>query len=154
MSEVTVRASIITLVEGVTDVGKVYNRQPSITTWDAFLNFFKVRVGKVDYIRGWTVSCEAIAREGLILAGARNSIRQARYTYKIRGYHTVNHANDTENVFLLLALSVMDALDGGIVSGNVYTADLAQLPTYQHRFFGDVLCHYAEITQTVTEQLS
>jgi len=154
MSEATVRASIVTLVEAVTDIGKVYNRQPSITTWDKFLTFFKTRIGKVDYIRGWTVSCEAIAREGLILGGARDSIRQAHYTYKIRGYHTVNHDKNTENTMLLLALAVMDALDGGIVSGNVYTAELAQLPTYQHRFFGDILCHYAEITQVVTEQLT
>ena len=154
MSEATVRASIVTLIESVTDIGQVYNRQPILSEWPAFLTFFKTRVGKNDFIRGWTVSCEAIAREGLILGGARDSIRQANYTYRIRGYHSVNHELDTENVFLLLTLGLMNTLDGGIVGGNVYTAELAQLPTYQHRFFGDVLCHFAQIDQIVTEQLT
>jgi hypothetical protein len=153
MSEAAIRASIVTLIEGVSNVGNVYNREPLAATWDAFLDYFKVTISGVDQVRGFTVSCEGIPRSGLVVAGVRNQANQARPGYKIRGYQSLNYKNDTENEFLAIVIDVMDALDGGIVSGSVFNAELAQLDVYQPRMFGGVVCHYAEITQIVMEQL-
>jgi len=153
MSEATVRASIVALVDGVTNSGNIYDREPLTSTWDAFLDYFKVTISDVAQIRGFTVSCEQIERQGLVSAGARNTGNQARYTYRIRGYQSLNYVNDTENTFMAIVLAVMDALDGGIVSGDVFNAVLAQLSTYTPRMFGGTLCHYAEIEQVVMEQI-
>ena len=153
MSEATVRASIKTLVEGVTDIGIVYDLQPIATTWDVLLDRFKTTISSVEMIRAWTISCEAIERQGFVASGARNTGNINIYQYKVRGYTSMNFATSTEKAFLIVALAVMDALDGGIVSGNVYNADLAQLTSYQPDMLGGVLCHVAEITQIVREQI-
>lgn len=153
MSEATVRASIKTLLEGVTNIGLVYDLQPIATTWDVFLDRFKTTISSVDMIRAWTISCEAIERQPFTASGTRNTGNINIYEYKIRGYTSLNFATSTEKSFLVVALAVMDALDGGIVSGNVYNADLAQLTNYQPDMLGGVLCHVAEITQLVREQI-
>lgn len=153
MSEATVRASIKTLIESVTNIGLVYDLQPIANTWDVFLDRFKTTVSSVDMIRAWTISCEAIERQGFVASGDRNTGNINIYEYKIRGYTSFDFEISTEKIFLVVALAVMDALDSGIVSGTVYNADLAQLTSYQPDMLGGVLCHVAEITQLVREQI-
>lgn len=153
MSEATVRASIKTLIESVSNVGLVYNREPLVNTWDQFLVFFKTTISSVDMIRGWTISCEAIPAVGFVASGGRNTGNQYNYEYHIRGYQSFNYNTDTENAFLLIAQAVMAALNSGIVGGTVFNADLAQLISYTPRLFDGVLCHVAEITQIVREQI-
>ena len=55
-------------------------------------------------------------RDGLVTTGDRSSQNKSTYGYKIRGYSSFNYEDDTENEFLAVVLSVMDALDGGITS--------------------------------------
>lgn len=153
MSETTVRASINTLVSAVSNIGKVYDLEPFADTWDVFLDRFKTTISSVDMIRGWTISCQSIARQGQVASGVRNTANVNQYEYVIRGYQGFDYATSTEKTFLTLTLAVMDALDSGIVSGAVFNANLAQLPIYEPRVFGSVLCHYAEIRQTVWEQI-
>ena len=153
MSEATVRASIKTLLDAVSNIGNVYDIEPFADTWDVFLDRFKATISSTDMIRGWTISCEAIGAEGQIASGARSTANVHAYTYRIRGYQGFDYDTSTEKVFLIVVLAVMAALDGGIVSGAVFNANLAQLPIYEPRTFGGVLCHYAEIEQTVWEQI-
>ena len=153
MSEATVRAAINTLVSGVANTGNVYDLEPFASNWDIFLDRFKATISSVDMVRGFTISCEAINSERMVAAGARNSIVRYAYTYRIRGYQGFDYDTSTEKAFLIVVLAVMAALDGGIVSGDIYNAELAQLEIYQPRSFGGLLCHYAEITQVVYEQI-
>jgi hypothetical protein len=153
LSEATVRASIKTLIEGVANSGLVYDLEPFAAEWDIFISRFKTTIGSVDMIRGWTISCEAIPAQGFVATGARNTGNQYFYEYHIRGYQSFDYETETEKVFLAIVLDVMSALNGGIVSGTVFNADLAQLTSYAPRVFGGVLCHVAEITQIVREQV-
>ena len=153
MSEATVRASIKTLVSGVANAGEVYDLEPFADTWDGFLDRFKTNIGGSFVIRGWSISCEAVARQGQVASGVRNTANVSQYEYRVRGYQSFDYENATEKTFLTLALAVMDALDSGIVSGGIFNANLAQLTAYEPRTFGGVLCHYAEIQQTVWEQI-
>jgi hypothetical protein len=153
MSEATVRASIKTLIESVSNVGLVYDNQPFADTWDLFITRFKTTISSVDMVRGWTISCEAIEATGFVATGGRNTGNQYFYQFRIRGYQSFDYETDTENAFIALAIAVMAALNGGIVSGTVFNADLAQLTSYTPRVFGGVLCHVAEITQIVREQI-
>lgn len=151
MSEATVRASIKTLVEAVSNVGEVYDHEPFAADWREYVDQFKCNVLGRDQIRAFTISMEATPRERLAVAGARNTHNQARHTYKIRGYCGFNEDCDTENEFLTVVIAVLAKLDTGIVTGNAYNAPIAQLDTYVPRTFGGVLCHFAEITQEVIE---
>lgn len=153
MSEATIRASIKTLVESVSNVGMVYDHEPFADTWNAYVDHFKCTVLGRKQIRAFTISCEAIPRERLTVASVRNSHNQARLTYKIRGYCGFDESSCTETEFLGVVIAVMAKLDTGIVTGNAYNAPIAQLDSYTPRTFGGVLCHYAEITQEVIEIL-
>jgi hypothetical protein len=153
LSEATVRASIKTLIEGVANAGLVYDLEPFASDWDVFISRFKTTISSVDMIRGWTISCEAIPAQGFVATGARNTGNQYLYEYHIRGYQSFDYETETEKAFLAIVLDVMAALNGGIVSGTVFNADLAQLTSYTPRTFGGVLCHVAEITQIVREQI-
>jgi hypothetical protein len=153
MSEATVRASIKTLIEGVSNVGLVYDLEPFANTWDIFLKYFKTTISSVNMVRGWTISCEAISAQGFVATGGRNTGNQYFYEYHIRGYQGFDYETSTEKAFLTVVLAVMAALNGGIVSGTVFNADLAQLTSYTPRVFDGVLCHVAEITQIVREQI-
>jgi len=153
MSEATVRASIKTLIESVSNVGLVYDLEPFADSWDVFITRFKTTISTVDMIRGWTISCEAIPAQGFVATGLRNTGNQYFYDYKIRGYQSFNFEISTEKTFLTLAIAVMAALNSGIVSGTVFNADLAQLTSYTPRMFDGVLCHVVEITQIVKEQI-
>ncbi len=153
MTEATVRSSIKTLLDGVSNVGNVIDVDLFARDWDVFLDRAKVTIGSVDQIRTFTIACEAIARTGLVQAGVRSQHNVNNYQYKIRGYQSFDYETTTEKTFLIVVLAVMDALDSGIVSGAIFNAELAQLDTYVPRLFGGVLCHYAEITQVVMEQI-
>jgi hypothetical protein len=153
LSEATVRASIKTLLEGVSNIGLVYDLEPFAADWDIFLKRFKTTISSVDMIRGWTISCEAIPAQGFVATGARNTGNQYFYEYHIRGYQSFDYDTSTEKTFLVVVLAVMAALNGGIVSGTVFNADLAQLTSYTPRILGGVLCHVAEIVQIVREQI-
>lgn len=153
MSEATVRASIKTLIESVSNVGLVYDLEPFVDSWDMFITRFKTTISTVDMIRGWTISCEAVPAQGFVATGLRNTGNQYFYDYKIRGYQSFDFETETEKTFLTLAIAVMAALNSGIVSGSVFNADLAQLTSYTPRVFAGVLCHVAEITQIVREQI-
>ncbi len=154
MSEATVRASIKTLVEGVTDIGIVYDLEPFASDWDVFLSRFQTTISSVDMIRGWTISCEAIpANQNFVLTGKRNTGNQSIYEYHIRGYQSFNFETETEKTFLTLAIAVTAALNAGIVGGTVFQANLAQIPSYAPGMFVNVLCHVVEIVQVVREQI-
>ncbi len=153
MTETTVRASIKTILEAVSDIGIVYDKEAFASTWDVFLDRFKTTISSVDMVRGWTISCEAIPAVGFVATGLRDTGNQYNYEYHIRGFQSFDFETSTEKTFLTLAIAVMAALNAGIVSGTVFDADLAQLTTYVPRVFGGVLCHVAEITQIVREQI-
>lgn len=153
MSEATVRASIKTLIESVSNVGLVYDLEAFSAEWDIFISRYKTTISSVDMIRAWTISCEAIQARGFVAAGSRNTGNEYDYEYHIRGYQSYNYDTSTEKTFLLIALEVMAALNGGIVSGTVFNADLAQLTSYVPKILGGTLCHVAEITQIVREQI-
>jgi len=151
MSEATVRASIKTLIEAVSNVGLVYDHEPFAATWDEYVDQFKCKVLGRDQVRAWTISMEAMPRERLTVASARNTHNQARFNYKVRGYCGFNEECETETEFMTVVIAVLNKLDTGIVTGNAYNAPVAQLDNYVPRTFGGVLCHYAEITQEVIE---
>lgn len=154
MSEATTRAAIKTLLEGVSNIGLVYDLEPFADNWNVFIDRFKTTVSSVSMIRGWTISCEAIGRTGLTAGGARNLNNTNEYQYRIRGYQSFDYETSTEKTFMTLTIAVMDALDSGITgTGNVINANLAQLTSYAPRVFGGVLCHVAEIEQVVRETI-
>ena len=77
------------------------------------------------------------------------------YTYKIRGHFDWDDGNESEKSAMLIVEDVIEALDGDTtLHGSTYAATgehpVADL-LFEPRTFGDVLVHFAEITQQVKE---
>lgn len=152
MSEATVRASLKTILQAVSNIGQVHDYVRFASDWTAYLGLFKTTISGSDVIRGWTITSTAEGREGWIAGGSRDTYTAKTHTFIIRGYLGLDDSASTEKTARALVETVMDALDNGsIITGNVINASLSQLTTFEPRVFGDVLCHYAEISQQVLE---
>jgi len=155
MSEALIRQDIKATLEGVYQIGCVYDYETWSSTWDQYLNQYKVTIDEHDVIRGWTITVTEITVTGFIAGGIRNTSNIRTYNYSIKGYYGLSDAGATEKEHLKLALTVMDALDARALTsttlGSITNAGVAQLVSFGVIPFGDALCHYAEITQTITE---
>ena len=140
MSEVTARAAIKTALDGVNQIGVVHDYDRWSNDWGAFLSQFKWR----DLIRTWMITCNAIGLEEQVLDGSV----QERFTYLIRGFFGLADADKTEIDAIAKVIEARDAL---VATTLIY--ELPQVTTFENRIFGNVLCHYAEITFEVVENV-
>lgn len=159
MSEATVRGYINTIVEGVTNIGLVHDYERWSNNQTTFLDYFKTLIGGSSVIRGWTITCAIATQEWLNEPQADGQGQIARtYTYKLRGYFGLDDSAETEKSAWVVVEAVMRALDeSGILHGEdeMWTINPpSQLTIFEPRLFAGVLCHYAEITQQVTEVIS
>ena len=147
MTEATVRARLDTVVSAVSGIQNVYDYERHTANWSAMLDLFKT---SADKWHGWTISCQSIAQQWHEIS-ADNILRT--YTYKIRGYYAFDDSAGSEKVFMVIVEDVLEALDAdSTLQGATYLlVPASQLTIYEPRFFGGVLCHYAEITMEVQE---
>ena len=159
MSEATTRAYIESVVEGVSNVGSVHDYQRWAVKWPDFLSRFKVEIGGSDVIRGWTIALQSFTSEYLIYPNDDgNNIVIRDYVYKIRGYFGLDDAAASEKTAMAVVEDVIEALDADTTL-HAQTefwdeTSPAHLDTFEPRMFGSVLCHYAEITQHVKEEIA
>jgi len=148
MSEATLRAAVKAAVNGVTNIGQVYDRQPWAAEMSAYLDLFKTRISSTDQIRGWSITHEGADASQLAI---KKLVRRV-YTYRIRGYLGLDDSAETEKTFAALVESVMNALDDDTTlhASGAHVA-YSNLESFGHIVFGSVLCHYVEIVQQVAE---
>ena len=147
MTQATIRTAIFNSVDGVTDVGQVYDRLRFTNSYDVFQELFKANIGGIDQIRGWMIEYSGVTAERAFTC---NDIR--RHTFLISGYNRVNDERASEKEFATLTEAVIDALDADTTVHDHTDTAIAQVSAFEVRMFGNVACHYAEITQVVTEE--
>jgi hypothetical protein len=149
MSESTIRTAIYNVVNGVTNIGKVYDYDRWAADWNTFINLFKTTIGGVDQIRGWEISRRS--------AGERPSefgpVNEESHLFVVRGYMAINDAAATEKTFNALIEAVGAAFRSNqTLSGTAHRHDFIQAEIIEARTFGSVLCHYCELALTVHER--
>ena len=148
MTEATTRADIVTQVESVSNIGVVYDYVRYADTWDKFLELFKTTISGEEVIRGWTITCISF-NETQLGYGDPGTV-QRDYVYQIRGYFGVDDSTASEKAAMIVAEDVVETLRSSVESGSDAEGNLpAALTIFEGRIFGDVLCHYAEITLSV-----
>ena len=151
MSEATIRTAIFNAVNGVSQVGQVYDYERHATDWSDFLDLFKTTIGGTPQIRGWTVGYRGIQSvENGRFSGVGRISRTHRF--QILGVMGIDDSASTEKTFAILAEDVCDALDSdATVQGFMHTAPatLGFDPTP----FAGILVHAAAITIEVTESV-
>jgi hypothetical protein len=147
MTTATVRAAIYSVVNGVSGTGTVHDYKRWAPDWSTFLDRFKVTIDETDYIRGFDIMAGPVA-ESLEEHGA-GTLRT--HTFTVRMYYGWRDEDSSEKAAATLAESVMNALDADGTLHAFYYAERAQMPVLDARLFGNVMVHYAEIVQRVTE---
>lgn len=140
-------AQIKATLEGIANIGQVHNRVrlPKGAGWAEFLTLFKSTIAGKEQIRGW-----------MITSSPREPLRQIRKTtggqhqrslrFKVLGVMGLDDAASSEVTFRSLAETVIDTFDAlPTLSGKALGSEPAQMPVFDTKNFGGVLCHYVEI---------
>jgi hypothetical protein len=148
MTEAATRANIKTILEAVSNIGVVHDYERWAVLYDDLLSKFKTTISGSDVFRGWTITCEGWDAEFITFPKGVSRT----YSYKIRGYFSLKDADATEKTAIALVEAVCNALDTDttIHTTNAFSPP-AGVDVFEPREFGNILCHYAEITQQISE---
>jgi hypothetical protein len=143
-------ADIKTKLTGIPGVGMVHDYERWTADWAKFLAFFTDSTGK---ILGWEIT-RAAASEHQAGAFFRH------HQFKLNGYMGLNDAKATSKAFQALCDEVCAAFRSvdtstpwGYSNGDSPANSAAQIESINDRMFGNVLCHCAEISLSVTERI-
>lgn len=155
MSESAIRSAIYNAVNGVSNVGLVYDYERHANDWGAFLDFFKTTIGGTDQIRGWMVGYRGIreAKPQTFVPGKSGNERI--HQFQILGVMGIDDSEATEKTFAALAEDVCDALDDAVALHAKGTFPNAAPVTmgFDPRPFAGILVHAVAIAIDVTESI-
>ena len=148
MSESAIRTAIYNILSGITDIGKVYDYERWAADWSKFINLFKTTISGVDQIRGWEIGRRSAGEKPFTIG-----LNLRDHGFVIRGYMRVNNASASEKTFNNLIEAVADAFRNNFtLNGAAESHDYIQAVPIDFRVFGNVLCHYAELSLNVHEE--
>jgi len=157
MSDAIIRQKIFELLAGQEDLvdpafasstlGMIHKYERWTNDWNVFLNFFKdPETGR---IFGWEI--RRMSRPAEKLGGGEE---QLTHFYRIKGYMALQDADQTELLFNAAIDALCDIFRGNHTLDNVcHDAGPMAVDLIEERFFGNVLCHYAELRLPVAEIL-
>lgn len=145
MSLATIRTAIKTDLESVSGIGPVHEYIRLAKDWGTVLARFKDSHNKIN---SWMITREATPGE----EDTRDSFERIHHM-KLIGVYGVQDSAATELTFQDLVEAIVAALHADTeLGGTTYRSGPVQVATVEHRMFGAVLCHYAELRVDVWEQ--
>lgn len=147
MSLALIRDRIETTLSGVTGIGTVHDYLRWSNNWKNFLSQFKT---SGDLINGWMITRVSTKEEHETASHATKT-----HTFKIIGVYGLKDEDETEITFQALIESISAAFraDYGLNGQAVDTSPI-QVEIVEPRIFGNVLCHYCELSITASEILA
>lgn len=136
-----------TLVKSVQGYGTVHKYWRWTADQSTYLDLFKTNIDGVGQIRTWLISLA----EGspIVETNSEFGYLQRTYTFVITGILQMNDSSNSEATFVGLIELLLEALKGESTMGVAGVIPRMIGPSVvrllQHRQFGSVLCHYAEI---------
>lgn len=147
MSESAIRTAIFNILNGVANIGKVYDYDRWSADWGTFINLFKDTSGK---ICGWEI-CRKSAKADY----DDNAEESTTHLYIMRGYMSLKDSSATEKTFNLLIEAIRNAFRFNFsLNNNCEFAGPVIIEVIDVRSFGSVLCHYSELNLPVREIVS
>jgi len=146
MSLSAIRTKIVTVLNTVSGVQNVYNRERYSAHWQEFLSLSKTSGNKID---GWVIQMrDADEEEGT----SRTNYRT--YAFVLRHFYGFDDTNSSQITFedfnetVCNAFRALPDLDGVVVISEPPKITISEL-----RMFGSVLCHYCEILLEVQSEI-
>jgi hypothetical protein len=148
-AEITLIARIKTVLESVSNIGLVYDRE----RWGALTadhrSITVTTIGGSKVMRFWTVSLSAIPDvEEVRISQHGNNVHgwQRTFEYTIEGIFHLNDDDDTETPAKVVVLDVMEELDtDATLNGDYWRNQGAVLEDFSLTQWGADLVHYAKI---------
>jgi len=155
MSEALIRAEIVSVLGGITDIGQVSGyKRPAITEKE-LKDRYGALIGGKNVIRGWTVSRTETPEERVTFP----SKHRREYVYVIEGFWGLKddaaEANASETDFQAM-IETICATFRPLHDLNAKTkwTSPVQVRVVDHRIFGGVLTHHVELELLVREDVS
>lgn len=147
MSLSTIRSAIITILEAVTGIGKVYDYERYAKSPDGFKLLF---TSNDDKFHVWQLT-----RESTEEISEMHTTNIRRHTMVIRGYYALKDANATAKTFQDLIETICEDLRVDFQLGGIALQCLPpQVRIVEHVEFTGVLCHHAEIVLVCEEYIT
>lgn len=141
----SLRTALVTLLETVTDVGLVHNRERFVVDPSKFLDMFKTTISGTTQIRAWLILRESMQPDTDTVFG---EARQ-RHVFVLRGILGFQDSADTYGTLQALVDTIIALLDNQTtlsVSGTIVRGiGPCSLRSFEVGQFGSVLAHVAEI---------
>lgn len=148
MSQSTVLAKVKTILEGVADIGQVHDFVRWAKDFPDFFTLFKV-TSPISQIRAWDISR---TRTTEVAESSRTNVQT--HTFRIRGFLSLVDSTATEKTFQKLVEDVATAFrNKPTLDGVALNVSPLQRDSVTHVMIGDVLCHIAELSLSVEEEV-
>ena len=152
MSFATVRTEIKTLLESVAGIGKVHDFRRHTRFWD---DFFQRHVAD-GQVNNWEITRRSFTQDVFAVQNAAGNepFFHDQHEILITGYMSLNDANETEKTFQTLVDNIIAKIrvNNQLNSTTILPRQL-QVPIIEHRTFGGVLVHFAEMTFEAIERV-
>ncbi len=157
MSLADIREQIKVILSGVSGIGVVHDYERRTNDWGKFLDLYRVEgTGKIN---GWTISRKATPKRLFAKGG---SVATRTHHIRIRGIYGLKDDDASELIFQDLIEAIVPAFAAhDSLNSTCFTCsptdnasegvDGIQVDLVENRIFGNVLCHYAELSLFVQE---
>jgi hypothetical protein len=153
MSESAIRTQVAAIVNGVTNIGKVYDYERWAADWSTFISLFKTTISGTAQIRGWEIGRRGFS-EKQVAIGTPYGQNEKRHIFFIRGYLGLDDSAATEKIFNGLIEAISDAFrNNWTLNDTALNHEWIQADIIEMRMFGSVLCHYCELSLAVCEEI-
>jgi hypothetical protein len=150
MSYATVIAQIETVLKSATGVvsATVYTYQVLAREQSVYISKFKDTTNNV--IHGYIITRQNFSTTG---EAGRSNTRTTKWI--IRGYYALGNAGATETTFQGIIDNIETKFGANPrLNGSVLTTENFNLENFDAGMWGEVLCHYAEMSLITTEQVN
>lgn len=149
MTYVATLAAVKATMLTVTNIGNVYDYVRWYKDWPAMLSLFKVTSPSTQ-IRFWDISRVSTSETNKV-----SKENDRSYTFRIRGFMSLDDSDETEKTFQLLLEEVCTKFRNKPTFGStVVNVQPVQINNVSHAMVGDVLCHMAECTLIVDDEIT
>ena len=149
MSLAAINAALAEVLASVGGIGQVHADEPYAATAKQFRDFFGVGRGSAQYIHGWTIARQSTEEHYLT-----NLEVERTHRCVLRGVYSVNTTQHSEAVFQAVVEAICTAFRSlHDLQGQAELKYPLQVDLVEHRLFGDILCHYAELSTLVQERI-
>ncbi|MCK5607335.1 hypothetical protein KAR91_35960 [Candidatus Pacearchaeota archaeon] len=149
MSIESIRTTIKTLLEAVSNIGQVYDYKRYSNEWSSYKELF-IKDAKVHV---WEIERTGPNAFSVVAHGGDGKVKDTTHNIILRGFYGFNDELATSKTFDTLIDSITDVfIQKPHLTGEAKIVHIPIVGGVQMGFLGDVLCHIAEINLSIEER--